>query len=57
MKSAHQAQAEYRAGYRHGMEGGSEPKPEKGAAHYGGWLAGYGVWLRDNEVETLETTT
>lgn len=37
---AHQSQQEWNAGYRHGLNGGERPARDKGAAYYGGWLAG-----------------
>lgn len=37
---AQQAQKEYVAGYRYGIEGGSEPKPDKGKAFWLGWWNG-----------------
>jgi hypothetical protein len=39
-KVGHQAQAEYKAGYRYGLTGGEEPKHEKGKSFWLGWTNG-----------------
>lgn len=35
-----QSQQEYAAGYWHGLNGGEEPKPDKGKSYWYGWKEG-----------------
>lgn len=50
-KVGRQAQAEYAAGYKHGLAGESEPKPDKGKSYWLGWNNGKADRQQDGKTE------